>query len=52
MCNSFYGNKLFQSAFIKVIVPGGKPTVMDGWLYNLINIVRHPPRASVPKNQR
>lgn len=34
----FYGNKLFQSAFIKVIVPGGKPTVMDGWLYNLINI--------------
>ncbi|CDZ96190.1 Inorganic phosphate transporter [Phaffia rhodozyma] len=33
----FYGNKLFQSTFISVLLPG-KSTVMDGWLYNLINI--------------
>lgn len=33
----FYGSKLFQSTFIKVIIPTGS-TVMDGWLYNLINI--------------
>ncbi|KAL7416619.1 major facilitator superfamily domain-containing protein [Mrakia frigida] len=33
----FYGSKLFQSSFIKVLIPGGG-TVMTGWLYNLINI--------------
>lgn len=33
----FYGNKIFQGQFIKVIT-GGKGTVMTGWLYNLINI--------------
>jgi hypothetical protein len=33
----FYGNKLFQSEFIKVITPGNK-SVMTGWLYNLINV--------------
>ena len=31
----FYGSKLFQGNFIKVIDPGA--TVMTGWLYNLIN---------------
>ena len=33
----FYGNKLFQSEFIKVILPGSK-SIAPGWLYNLINI--------------
>lgn len=33
----FYGNKLFQSEFIKVIAPDTK-SVMLSWLYNLINI--------------
>ena len=33
----FYGNKLFQSEFIKVIVPGSD-SIFPGWLYNLINI--------------
>lgn len=33
----FYGNKLFQSAFIKVLLPHNK-SVMVGWLYNLINV--------------
>jgi hypothetical protein len=33
----FYGNKLFQHEFIKVITPGDK-SVMTGWLYNLINV--------------
>ena len=33
----FYGNKLFQSEFIKVILPGND-SIMPGWLYNLINI--------------
>ncbi|KAK7182085.1 pi-transporter a-1 [Paraphaeosphaeria sporulosa] len=33
----FYGNKLFQNEFIKVITPNGS-TVMTGWLYNLINV--------------
>lgn len=33
----FYGNKLFQSEFIKVISPNN-PSVMEGWLYNLINV--------------
>jgi MFS family permease len=33
----FYGNKLFQNEFIKVITPGNK-SVMTGWLYNLINV--------------
>lgn len=33
----FYGNKLFQGAFIKVISPNSK-SVMEGWLYNLINV--------------
>lgn len=33
----FYGNKLFQHEFIKVITPGND-SVMVGWLYNLINV--------------
>jgi hypothetical protein len=33
----FYGNKLFQSQFIKVITPHNN-SVMVGWLYNLINV--------------
>ena len=33
----FYGNKLFQSEFIKVISPNNS-SVMQGWLYNLINV--------------
>lgn len=33
----FYGNKLFQSEFIAVLLPNNK-SVMVGWLYNLINI--------------
>ena len=33
----FYGNKLFQSEFIKVISPNNS-SVMEGWLYNLINV--------------
>ncbi|KAJ9615054.1 hypothetical protein H2200_001128 [Cladophialophora chaetospira] len=33
----FYGNKLFQSEFISVIMPGGT-SIMPGWLYNLINV--------------
>ncbi|KAF3038450.1 hypothetical protein E8E12_001637 [Didymella heteroderae] len=33
----FYGNKLFQHEFIKVITPGNN-SVMVGWLYNLINV--------------
>src|SRR6201996_1438084 len=33
----FYGNKLFQSEFIKVIMPESK-SIMPGWLYNLINV--------------
>jgi len=33
----FYGNKLFQSQFIKVISPATK-SIMPGWLYNLINV--------------
>lgn len=33
----FYGNKLFQSEFIGVILPGNT-SVMPGWLYNLINV--------------
>lgn len=38
-CNDvfFYGNKLFQGDFIKVISPHSSG-VMLGWLYNLINI--------------
>lgn len=37
-CNDifFYGNKLFQSQFISVLMPGNK-SIMPGWLYNLIN---------------
>jgi len=34
---AFYGNKLFQSTFIKILYPDNK-SVMTGWLYNLINI--------------
>ncbi|KAK4989926.1 hypothetical protein LTR50_002837 [Elasticomyces elasticus] len=34
---SFYGNKLFQSEFISVLLPGNE-SVMVGWLYNLLNI--------------
>ncbi|KAI4248267.1 MAG: hypothetical protein LQ352_005967 [Teloschistes flavicans] len=33
----FYGNKLFQSEFIKVILPGNT-SILPGWLYNLINV--------------
>ena len=33
----FYGNKLFQSEFIAVLLPNNK-SVMVGWLYNLINV--------------
>ena len=33
----FYGNKLFQSEFIKVI-SRNQSSVMEGWLYNLINV--------------
>jgi len=33
----FYGNKLFQSEFIAVLIPGNK-SVMVGWLYNLLNV--------------
>jgi hypothetical protein len=34
----FYGNKIFQAEFIKVIHPGSK-SVMDGWVYNLYGIL-------------
>lgn len=33
----FYGNKLFQSSFIEVVV-GPEASTKDSWLYNLINI--------------
>ena len=33
----FYGNKLFQGQFIKVILPG-TTSVVPNWLYNLINV--------------
>lgn len=33
----FYGNKLFQSEFIKVISPAST-SIMPGWLYNLVNV--------------
>jgi MFS family permease len=33
----FYGNKLFQNEFIKVISPSNN-SIMPGWLYNLINV--------------
>lgn len=33
----FYGNKLFQGEFIKVLNPGND-SVMVGWLYNLVNV--------------
>ena len=33
----FYGNKLFQSEFIKVISPATS-SVMPGWLWNLCNV--------------
>ncbi|KAL3418655.1 inorganic phosphate transporter 1-6 [Phlyctema vagabunda] len=34
----FYGNKLFQSQFIKVISPTSSGNVMTGWLWNLVNV--------------
>lgn len=34
----FYGNKLFQSQFIKVISPNVGNNVMTGWLWNLVNV--------------
>jgi MFS family permease len=39
-CNDvfFYGNKLFQSQFIKVISPESVNSVMVGWLWNLLNV--------------
>jgi hypothetical protein len=33
----FYGNKLFQNQFIAVLTPNNT-SVMQGWLYNLINV--------------
>ncbi|ETI25757.1 hypothetical protein G647_02531 [Cladophialophora carrionii CBS 160.54] len=33
----FYGNKLFQSEFISVIMPTST-SIMPAWLYNLINV--------------
>ncbi|KAF3902162.1 hypothetical protein ABW21_db0206095 [Orbilia brochopaga] len=33
----FYGNKLFQSEFIKVITPDNH-SVMTGWKWNLVNV--------------
>lgn len=33
----FYGNKLFQNQFIKVLTPNNS-SVMTGWLYNLVNV--------------
>ncbi|OXV06083.1 hypothetical protein Egran_06149 [Elaphomyces granulatus] len=33
----FYGNKLFQSQFISVILPH-ETSIMPGWLFNLINV--------------
>lgn len=38
-CNDvfFYGNKLFQSEFIKVLSPGNN-SVMPIWLWNLVNV--------------
>ena len=33
----FYGNKIFQSDFIKIIQPGSKSSVMPTWLWNLVN---------------
>jgi hypothetical protein len=38
-CNDifFYGNKLFQGEFIKVIAPNDK-SVLEGWKYSLINV--------------
>ena len=33
----FYGNKLFQSDFIKVILPKDK-SILPGWEYNMINV--------------
>jgi Sugar (and other) transporter len=32
----FYGNKLFQSEFLGVILPG-EASIMPSWLYNLLN---------------
>ncbi|KAF8855544.1 MFS general substrate transporter [Acephala macrosclerotiorum] len=36
----FYGNKLFQSQFIKVLSPesAASGNVMTGWLWNLVNV--------------
>ncbi|KOS21139.1 Inorganic phosphate transporter 1-2 [Escovopsis weberi] len=38
-CNDvfFYGNKLFQGQFIKVIAPNDK-SILTGWSWNLVNI--------------
>ena len=33
----FYGNKLFQNEFIKVITPNN-PSIIPGWLYSLLNV--------------
>ena len=33
----FYGNKLFQAEFIRVISPEST-SIMPGWLYNLLNV--------------
>lgn len=41
-CNDvfFYGNKLFQGTFIKVIDPAANKSgdIMSGWLWNLVNV--------------
>jgi hypothetical protein len=34
----FYGNKLFQSAFIKILNPGSAKNVVVNWNWNLVNI--------------
>ncbi|KAK4998527.1 hypothetical protein LTR66_002273 [Elasticomyces elasticus] len=33
----FYGNKLFQSEFVSVLLPGNESVVV-GWLYNLLGV--------------
>jgi len=33
----FYGNKLFQSQFIKILTPGDNSVIVT-WLYNLLNV--------------
>eukprot|EP01117_Protostelium_nocturnum_P013604 TRINITY_DN5094_c0_g1_i1.p1 TRINITY_DN5094_c0_g1~~TRINITY_DN5094_c0_g1_i1.p1 ORF type:complete len:601 (+),score=138.66 TRINITY_DN5094_c0_g1_i1:211-1803(+) len=39
-CNDFffYGNKIFQADFIRILSPTSGDNVMTNWLYNLLNI--------------